>query len=214
MRKKHENILIICAHSDDHIFGAGGTIAKYASEGKHVHAIILSYGEKTHPWLKPKVAKDIRARETRHADKIVGCHSTFFDLNEGKFMEGYPAVKQKILTLVKKERPTKIFTHNNEDPHPDHRAAYNIAQDIMKETGINAEVYLFSIWNPFSIKKSDVPLMYVDISITHQKKVAAIRHFRSQWAALTLLLGSIFARELKNGLTIGVKFAERFYKVQ
>ena len=209
-----ENILFICAHSDDHIFGAGGTIAKYAEEGKHVHVIILSYGEKSHPWLKANITKNMRANETQHADDVVGCTSTFFDIKEGHFMNEYPAMKDKVLALVRKEKPTKIFTHNNEDPHPDHKASYNITMDIIKEARLKPEIYLFSIWNPFSLRKSHFPKMYVDTSKTYAKKLQAIKHFRSQWAAIALLVGGIFSRDFKNGLHIGARFAESFYRAE
>lgn len=209
-----QNILFICAHSDDHIFGAGGTIAKYRQDGKHVHVIILSYGEKTHPWLKPRYAKEQRARETMLADKECGCTSAFFDLREGKYMKDYPEIKDQLLKIIKKEKPVKIFTHNNEDPHPDHRACYKITMDLVHTARIKPEIYLFSIWNPFSLFKSDVPTMFVDITDVHQKKWDAIAEFKSQWAALTLLLWSIFTKEVKNGLHIGTKFAERFYRIR
>src|SRR5512137_2295312 len=47
--KDTNSVLIICAHSDDQVFGPGGTVAKYAKEGKRVHTIIFSYGEKGMP---------------------------------------------------------------------------------------------------------------------------------------------------------------------
>ena len=209
---KQETVVVIAAHSDDHIIGAGGTIAKYAAEGRKVRVIVLSYGEKTHPWLKARYSKEMRAQEAYNADKLVGCKSTFFDLKEGKFEEGYPAIKQKLAATLKKQKPAKIFTHSNEDIHPDHRAAYAIAEDAIKESEIKPEIYLFSIWNPISPRRNNTPKMYVDISKTHAKKMAALSHFRSQWAALALLIGSIIAKEVKNGLHIGSLCAERFYK--
>ena len=209
-----ENILFICAHSDDHIIGAGGTIAKYVAEGKKVQVIILSYGERTHPWLKADVTKTMRMQETKIADAIIGSASRFFDLREGHFLEEYPAVKDELAALLRKEKPARIFTHSSEDPHPDHRACYAIVRDIRKYVALKNELYIFSVWNPFSLKKNHLPCMYVDISDTHHMKVAALRSFKSQWAALLLLFGSIFTREIKNGLYIGTRYAESFYRLK
>ena len=86
---KKETIVVFSAHSDDFVIGAGGTIAKYAQEGKKVVAIVLSYGEKYHFWLKRKIVKSMRAKETEEASKLLKCRSIFFDLKEGKFLEGY-----------------------------------------------------------------------------------------------------------------------------
>jgi len=209
-----ENILFICAHSDDHIIGAGGTIARYIEEGKKVHVLILSYGEKTHPWLKANVTKTMRAEETYNADSIIGCTSAFFDLKEGHFREQFNTIKDKVMTIIEKSKPVKIFTHNNEDPHPDHRACYTLVTGLLNSLKYNPELYLFSIWNPFSFHKGHLPRMYVDITPTHHKKMEALKHFKSQWGALTLLIGGIFAREVKNGLHIGTRFAERFYRLK
>ena len=56
--------------------------------------------------------------------------------------------------------------------------------------------------------------MYVDITNTYNKKIDAIRCFKSQRATLAILLWSIFVRDIKNGLHIDGKLAERFYKIK
>lgn len=213
MQRMTSSILFICAHSDDHIIGAGGSIAKYVSEGKRVLVLILSYGERTHPWLKADVTKTLRAQETKEADTIIGCSSRFFDLREGHYLEDFPAIREEVLALLQKERPVRIFTHSNEDPHPDHQACYQLTRELLKISKVKTELYSFSIWNPFSLKRNRLPRMYVDITETHNQKVTALRSFKSQWAALLLLFGSIFTREIKNGLHIGKRYAESFYRI-
>ena len=208
------SILFICAHSDDHIIGAGGTIAGYIAEGKRVLVLILSYGERTHPWLKADVTKTLRAQETKEADAIIGCTSRFFDLREGHYDEEFPAIRDEIIALIEKEKPSRIFTHSNEDPHPDHQACYRITRDLLKRLKNKTELYSFSIWNPFSLRKNNLPRMYVDITDTHTQKVKALHSFKSQWAALLLLFGSIFTRDIKNGLHIGTRYAESFYRIK
>ena len=208
-----DTILFICAHSDDHIIGAGGTIANYVAEGKRVIVLILSYGERTHPWLKADVAKTLRAQETKEADAIIGCGSRFFDLRESHYPEEFPAIRDEVLAIIKKDKPARVFTHSSEDPHPDHQACYQITRELLKISKLKTELYTFSIWNPFSLRKNNLPSMYVDITSTHAKKVRALRSFRSQWIALFLLFGSIFTRELKNGIHIGTRYAENFYRI-
>ena len=209
-----DTIIFICAHSDDHIIGAGGTIAKYVAEGKRVIILILSYGERTHPWLKADVTKTLRAEETRKADEIIGSNSRFFDLREGHYLEEFPSIREEVLALLEKEKPVRVFTHSNEDPHPDHQACYHITRELLKKSKIKTELYAFSIWNPFSLKRNTLPRMYVDISETHAKKINALHSFKSQWAALLLLFGSIFTREIKDGLHIDKRYAESFYRLK
>jgi len=80
------SILVVCAHSDDQIFGAGGTLAKYADEGYRIKTVVLSYGETGTFWIKEHITIQTRMEESEHADKIIrGSGVTFFDLKEGKF---------------------------------------------------------------------------------------------------------------------------------
>jgi len=87
-----DSILVICAHSDDQIFGPGGTIAKYAKEGKKIHTIIFSYGEGSHPWFKKEYTISARVKEALAVDKFIGGDGVvFLGLEEGKFREQYTA---------------------------------------------------------------------------------------------------------------------------
>jgi len=38
---KKETILVLAAHNDDQAIGAGGTLAKYAQEGKKVISLLV-----------------------------------------------------------------------------------------------------------------------------------------------------------------------------
>ena len=67
-----KRLMIICAHPDDEIFGAGGTIAKYAAEGIEVITVIFSYGESSHPWLRKRFKVEVRKTESLKAGKAVG----------------------------------------------------------------------------------------------------------------------------------------------
>ncbi len=210
-----ENILVICSHTDDQIIGAGGTIANYVEEGKNVLTIVLSYGEKSHPWLKERFTKKFRAKEAQEASQILGCKLKILDMEDTKVNQDYKKYKKELLRIVKRFKPAKIFTHSNEDPHPDHRAAYQITLELAKESKTNPEIYLFSVWSPFIIRKRHLPKMYVDISKTFSKKLQALKCFKSQrWNAVYPLFVTIIVRAIKNGLHIHGKYAEKFYKLK
>ena len=100
---KEENILVFCSHSDDQIIGPGGTLAKYAKDGKKVYSYIFSYGELTHPHFKRKVIVKIRVEESKKADTdINGAGVAFFGLPEGKFLEEARKhrLKKKIKSII------------------------------------------------------------------------------------------------------------------
>ena len=211
-----EDIIVFCAHPDDQIFGPGGTLAKYAKEGKNVHIVIFCYGESTPVLLKKDITKAIRVQETKKANKIIKAKSlAFYALNEGKFLEKEKLTKEKIKKLIKKTRPTKIFTHSDEDPHPDHRAVVKIVLGAVDEMSYKCDVLSFDVWGFFNPKKTGTtPKIYVDISDTFQTKIKALRCFPSQWMSLISLLWSVYASAIKHGIEAKVKYAERFFKVR
>ena len=212
---KKEHIVIFGAHSDDFVIGAGGTLAKY-SQTKKITSVVFSYGEKSHPWLKDKVVQEMRAEEAYRASKLLGCKTIFFDLREGNFTEEYieKNIEKKLFTLLKKNPPVKLFTHSSSDPHPDHQAVYKITLEIWEKLpSPKPEVYIYSIWNPISIK-TQFPVLYEDITPTFSRKIQALKKFRSQKVAAFYPSLLMFLRDFKNGLKIKKRFAERFYRIK
>jgi N-acetylglucosamine malate deacetylase 1 len=216
-KKKREFVLVLGAHSDDFVIGAGGTIAEYSREGKRVLCVVFSYGELSHPWMKKEEVVKIREEEAHKAGKVLGCRVKYFGLKDQGVYEDYKnkGIENKLLELIKKNKPTKVFTHSIEDPHPDHRAVHKITKEIYAQiSGKKPELYVYSIWNPVSIKTS-WPKMYVDITKSFSKKLKALKEYPSQrFQAIYPLMVFVFWRAFKNGLKIRKRMAETFYRVK
>lgn len=212
---KKETIIVLGAHSDDFVIGAGGTIAKYAQDGKKVISIVFSYGENSHPWLKQRIVQQMRSDETIEASKILNCKSYFYDLKEYKFLDEFKEKKldKKLLALFNKEKPTKMFTHSFEDPHPDHRAVHKITLDLFNKLDQKPELYIYSIWNPISLK-TKYPSLCIDTTKTFFLKLKALRTFRSQFVHVAYPFILLLIRDIKEGIGIKKRFAERFFRIR
>ena len=212
---KKEKIMVFSAHSDDFVIGAGGTIANYAREGKKISAIVFSYGELSHPWLKQKVVQKMRYKETIDASKLLKCKSLFYDLREGKFPEDYKEknLKTTLIQLIEKQKPTKIFTHSHEDPHPDHKAVHEMTLEVYQELKEKPEVYMYSIWNPVSFK-TNYPSLYVDVSKTFSTKLKALWKFKSQKIHIFYPLALLLYKAVKDGFKMRKKFGEHFFRIK
>jgi LmbE family N-acetylglucosaminyl deacetylase len=211
------SVLVICAHSDDQIFGPGGTVAKYAKEGKKVHTIIFSYGEQSLPLQKKEYTIISRVKEAKDVDKYLGGDGvTFLGLEETKFMEQfskkkmYPKLKRLILTF----RPSIIFTHSVDDPMPDHRTTNKLVLETIDRMRYKCDIYMFDVWNLFNFKKRNYVKIIVDISDTFKMKVKALRMFTSQKRSLFMLMWSVYLKAWSGGREIKVKHAEVFYKIR
>ena len=143
------------------------------------------------------------------------CTALFFDLKEFNFKQEYKAkhLEQELLQLLWKEKPTKIFTHSGEDPHPDHSAVNSITTELINKSQQKPEIYIYSVWNPVSFK-TKFPSLCIDISETFSVKLKALKTFRSQkWHILYPFFLLIF-RAIIDGLKIRKKFGERFYRIK
>lgn len=215
-KEKPETILCFCAHNDDQIIGAGGTLANYAKQGKDVYTYIFSYGESSHPHLQRKVIVKKRVAESKEADKIMeGKGIYYFGLKEGNFLNEIEErkFKQLIMDIITEKKPAKIFTHTQDDPHPDHRAVNKVILEIVNKLKFKGDIYSFDIWNPLTARGRAKPKLVVDITDTFDTKVKAIKCHKSQKLALIAMLPAVYTRAIINGLNHEVKYAEVFYKI-
>lgn len=215
--KGKDCIMLFCAHNDDNIVGAGGTIAKYAKEGKKVITIIFSYGEMSHPHLRSKVIIGMRVGESHKAQTILGEEKViYFGLKEGSLLAEAKEKKiyEKIKKLLDEYKPSKIFTHSIDDPHPDHQAVYRIVDSVLNEIKYDCEVYSFDIWTLINVRKRNVPKLVVDITDTFRKKIDAFKAHKSQKFTIMILMWSLYLKAIINGMNNGVKYAEIFYKIR
>ena len=213
MRKK-EKIIIFCAHSDDEIIGTGGLIAKYAKEGKDVIVVIFSYGEMSSPWLRKDVLIRERVLEAKKIAKFIGVKQFYFlgieDLNFEADIERKNS-KEKVKNLILKYNSVKVFTHSSLDQHKDHKAVSKVVESALEDIKKDIPLFAFEIWN---IKNETHPRMYVDISETFNKKIDAIKKFKSQRHYTYPLLIPVYFKARIIGLLNGYKYGERFYKIR
>lgn len=222
-KSKVKSIVVICAHSDDEIFGLGATLAKYASLGAKIYTVILSYGEKSNPVFKKDIMIKTRQREAEEADDFIGGNGVeFVGLHEGSFMNDYPVHKEKLVDIIKKKHPDIIFTHSPTDLHKDHRNTLAIVKDLITtvypkkkkgETVKRPLVFAFDIWTFFNFRNRSLPVLYVDVSDFFKEKTEALKLFKSQRMSLFFLGFGVYLNAIFNGFKIGKRFAEAFYKI-
>jgi LmbE family N-acetylglucosaminyl deacetylase len=212
-----KSVLVICAHSDDQIFGSGGTMAKYAKEGWDVYTVVIFFGELSHPHFKPRVIRKIRIDESIEANKIIGGKKVMFlglAGEKGKHSDGL--VKEKLKHIIMLYKPQKIFTHAENDTHPDHRTVHRLVIETYDRMKLICPLYTFVVWNIFMRKATATPLLVVDISATFKKKILALRSFRSQinFFSYVFFNNLLFLMVYVRGITLGIlhrcTFAEVF----
>ena len=214
--------LVIGAHSDDQVIGAGGTIATLSKKGYEVHTTICSYGEDSHPHKRKENIQKVREEESIEAEKILGGETTtFLDLPERNFLDYKQKLRNHIKKNLEEHNPEYVFTHSKQDPHVDHQAVNKVVLDTVDEINtIDTSVYVFEIWTPWRAKERDLPKLYIDITDTFEKKIKALHKFRSQINIFThsilnnILYFKVYTSAFVNGYKSNKVLAELFYKVR
>jgi LmbE family N-acetylglucosaminyl deacetylase len=78
------NLMVILAHPDDESFPMGGTLAKAVAEGKHVHLVTATRGERGISAKSAAETAVLREAELRRACAELGVQQlTFLDYVDG-----------------------------------------------------------------------------------------------------------------------------------
>jgi len=170
-------VLVIAPHPDDESIGCGGTICAHTARGDRVTAVFLTSGESGLKRLPLEEARCVREREAEAAAEIMKVASVSFlrgrDRHLGNAIEETATALGPILD---RDQPERIYLPHDYDWHGDHRACLPIVQLSLKERQIPVPTLLgYEVLTPLS--EYDYA---EDISLVMDRKLAAIRAYRSQ----------------------------------
>ncbi len=120
-------VLLFTAHADDAEFFCGGTIARFAAQGRAVYEVIATNNERGSFELEAaELISQSRDREAREAARIIGKKEIYFLEYPDGFLNDYPLneIREKFMRFVRKIKPYTVMTFDPWAPyesHPDHR---------------------------------------------------------------------------------------------
>jgi LmbE family N-acetylglucosaminyl deacetylase len=226
-------ILLMTAHPDDADIMAGGTIARWIDEGKDVHSVIFTRGDKGHddPAMTADAVAKLREAEQRAAAAILGVpRLTFLEFTDGDLSWAGPAVAEAATRIVREERPDLIVTH---DPyagapgyrvpqlHPDHRAIGAAVGDACYFRAPGPLYYPEhgrAGLSPHRVREvllimSDHADHGLDISGTFERKLLAVGAHASQFSRHPDLQGFLRGLAARAGHPFGLELAEAFKRL-
>ncbi len=218
------DVLAVFAHPDDMELTVGGTLLKLKSIGYKTGALDITQGE-----MGTRGTVEGRAQEATEAAQILK-----LDMRENlELPDGHVWITEetrtKLVRVLRKLKPKIIFTHQADDPHPDHNHIVGLVREAARlasmknydgEFGLERINVPMVAHNVFSHRTT--PSFIVDISDFLEEKMQAIAAHRSQFydpeskELETRLTDKNFLAELENrsryyGSLIGVKAGEPFY---
>jgi bacillithiol biosynthesis deacetylase BshB1 len=215
------DVLAIGAHPDDIELTCAGTLVMLARRGRSFGIVDLTSGE-----MGTRGTAETREAEARRAGEILGAaFRETLDLHDGRLESG-PAAEERVIDVIRREKPRLVLTPYPEDRHPDHARAGRLVTDAAYYAGLRKRVTKLPAHRPqqvlyFSTFLLQEPTFLVDVTPAMETRRAAVRAFASQFhdpsskepptmLAEQSFLEKVEARARHFGMLAGVEFAEGF----
>jgi LmbE family N-acetylglucosaminyl deacetylase len=192
----YQSVLIVAPHPDDETLGCGGAIALLCQLNIAVKVLVVSDGTKSHPnslAYPPPALKKLREQESLAALAILGVAPeavTFLGMPDGEVQiarespKAIASISQYLTNLA----PSTIFLPWRKDPHPDHRASWQLFMTASQDLTNPPRMIEYPIWDWDTKQRGDfkddltkrINAWRLDISNVLELKKKAIAKYRSQ----------------------------------
>lgn len=206
-----QRILFVGAHHDDLELGLGGSVKRWALEGKKVFGAMLTNST----WRAPggQVFRDA-ARvidECQRSAALLGFEPYHLDLADANDIRFEDAHVVTVLELIASLNIDTLITIWEYDAHPAHQAVNAIAMAASRKVP-NVLTARLS-WN--GVPQAWKPNFFVDVTETLEYRIEALRRYESEWARTGVLWEQyIRSTAALYGLESGCKAAEGFSVVK
>ena len=224
------DVLAIGAHPDDIELTCSGTVAKLVKLGHAVGILDLTRGE-----LGTRGSAKLRAQEAANAARILGVRvRENLGLQDGNIEVSKKNIL-RLITVLRKYRPTILLIPYSSERHPDHEHAHRLAKEAWYFSGLakiktkngrsDQEAFRPKYYFEYMQLHSFSPSFIVDISDVYEKRAAAIKAFGSQfhnpehkdretYLSRPQFLEFLETRARYYGQQIGARYGEPFYSIK
>lgn len=180
------NVVVIAAHPDDEILGAGATLAAHARSGDRVHALILSEGATSRYGAGMEQTLEAAAQKAAAA---IGFASVRFERLPDQRLDQLPLVEiiSTVEGALEEADPAVVYTHFIGDANADHGVAARAVWTACRPYRFPRIRRLAAFETPSSTEwgapvtgRGFTPNLFVDVTDTLAVKLAAFREYESE----------------------------------
>lgn len=194
-----QSVMVLAPHPDDESLGCGGLISLLAESNKKVCVVFITDGSMSHPNSKKYPAGKLAAtRKTEalaalHELQVAPCNIFFMNKKDralpGYNEKGFEQNANELKHIIDVCRPGLIIVPYEKDPHPDHRATWQMLMQVRNKTQTGFSILEYMIWlynlgTEKDLPAGDAVCRCVDITKYIQQKQNAISCHVSQTTRL------------------------------
>lgn len=218
-----KKVLVIAAHPDDEVLGAGGTVAKLSEKSVECHLLIVTDGSSSQYRDSAHLQEIIEAKklETKNCADFLGFKSIKYgELPDMKLdMTPHVVINQVIERAIDEIEPDTVFTHFWGDVNRDHQEVYKstlvAVRPVMGQLVKNLYCYRVpssTEWTPNKADTMFMPNVFVDIADFAERKYKAFSCYSTELRDYPHPRSVRYLREADKvaGLRVGMLAAEEF----
>lgn len=227
MTNPTNTVLVVTPHPDDAEGGAGGTIARFAREGKKIVLVVCTNGDKgtSDRTIKPETMAAIREKEQLAAAEVLGVEEVVFLRFPDQNLEDCREFRLALSRQIRKHRPDLVITIDPGSRYIRHRDHYMTGRVTLDAVFPYARDHLAfpelldEGLEPFKVREVWLfrplePDVYVDITDTFTTKVDALyRHASQMGTPREEREAWLRERSAETGVHIGGGLAEGFKRI-
>ena len=215
-------ILIVAAHPDDEVLGAGGTILKHAKNGDEVNILILTDGESSRVAVVDVAG---RGAQCQAAAKKLRVKNVYFENFPDNALDSTPLLQvvKKVELIINKLRPDIIYTHHAYDLNIDHRLAFQAVltacrpqPEFFVKKILTFEILSSTEWQAKDRNNMFCPNKYNNIADFIDEKLEVLNIYKDELREYPhpRSLEGIRILAQYRGLEVGFKYAEAFQVIR
>ncbi|MDA1226859.1 MAG: PIG-L family deacetylase [Chloroflexi bacterium] len=221
-------VLVVSPHPDDMESGAGGTVARWAAQGRKVVLVVCTNGNKGTSDLDmaPEVLAATREEEQKNSAEVLGLSEVVFLRFPDQALEDCYELREKISRQIRIHRPETVVTVDPNRPyirHPDHYTAGRVTLNCVFPFARDVHAFPEHIregLEPHKVREvylwgSPEPDTFLDVTDSFETKLRALSCHRSQveqgWELRDVRART---RYTEVGRRIGVQYAEAFKRIE
>lgn len=179
-------VVVLGAHPDDEILGAGGTLARHVEDGHEVHAIVVADGASSRASDEMRIALE---KDAARAAEAIGFTSIRLESLPDQRLDTVPFIDltQIIESILDDMEPDVVYTHFPGDVNFDHglvaRATWTACRPYARPQLRRFAVFETPSSTEWAWPVNDSSLQpnhFVDITETLDKKIAAMECYQSE----------------------------------